>query len=342
MKVSVILPVYNGEKHLVECLESLVAQTLSEIEIICIDDGSKDNSGKILDEYSSKYPEKFKVFHIENGGVYKARERGIKEAIGEYIGFCDCDDTIKPNMYEALYQRAISDNSEMVICAYERIDEETGKVLCREMTQFGNKVLHVSGCMDMLPIINTALWNKLIKREVAVKHVHFEKAPRVAEDMMFLLSLYPYMNNIAFCEIPLYNYFVRQGSAMSGIKLEEISVMQEAMLKTKALVDTQGEETWRHVINLMAFIHFGVAATLKAAGTDKGKIKAVQQQMSKWMNDNFSGWRKNAYLKFGNVFSHRYLLKPAVAMMLYKCGLFALFLNVYCWVTETLKIDIKW
>ena len=104
-KVSVIIPVYNVENYLRQCLDSVVNQTLSDIEIICVDDGSTDNSGKILDEYATK-DSRIKVIHKENGGYGKAMNVGLDNAIGEYIGIVEPDDYIALDMYETLYNIA--------------------------------------------------------------------------------------------------------------------------------------------------------------------------------------------------------------------------------------------
>lgn len=343
MKVSVILPVYNGEKHLIPCLESLVKQTIDEYEVICVDDGSKDRSGQLLDEYQKRYPEMFKVFHKENEGVYKAREYGLERACGDYVGFCDCDDVIAERMYELLYTAAVREEAEMSVCAYTRVDGDTEKVLCCEMNQFGNQTISVEKRKDQLAVINTALWNKLIQREVALKHICFEKAPRVAEDMMFLLSLYPYMTRIVFCDEPLYQYYVRSGSAMSYVKPEEIAHLKECMVQTRIAVEEQKGKDWRAVSSMFAFIHFGIAFVLKSSGAKGKEMVAVQKDIEQWLSEEFVGWNKNPYLRCGYVFGgHAYLLKPMIVMWMYKMKLFPLFLKVYVWVTETLKMDIKW
>lgn len=92
IKVSIVVPVYNAEKYLEKCLQPLVNQTLPEIEILCVDDGSKDSSSQIIDQYAQTYPEKVKAFHKENGGEWSARTYGLKKAVGEYVGFMDNDD----------------------------------------------------------------------------------------------------------------------------------------------------------------------------------------------------------------------------------------------------------
>ena len=119
IKVSIIVPVYNSEKYLQTLINSLIAQTLKEIEIIVIDDGSTDSSGKILDDYQSEL-EKIKVIHKQNAGVSAARNTGLEVASGEYIGFVDSDDWIEKDMYEKLYNTAKLKNCNVVICNFER------------------------------------------------------------------------------------------------------------------------------------------------------------------------------------------------------------------------------
>ncbi|MBP3846437.1 glycosyltransferase [bacterium] len=116
-KVSVIIPVYNVEKYLRECLESVVNQTLKDIEIICVNDGSTDNSLDILNEFSNK-DNRVKIINKTNGGLSSARNAGMAAAQGEFIGFLDSDDYIDLNFYESLYNRAKETNSDIVVCEY--------------------------------------------------------------------------------------------------------------------------------------------------------------------------------------------------------------------------------
>ena len=112
-KVSIIVPTYNVEKYLAECMETIIAQTLKDIEIICVDDGSTDNSGTILDSYAAK-DNRIKVIHKENGGYGKAMNVGLDNASGEYIGIVEPDDKIELNMYETLYLAAEKNNVDFV------------------------------------------------------------------------------------------------------------------------------------------------------------------------------------------------------------------------------------
>lgn len=113
VKISVIVPVYNAEKYLVQCLDSILAQTLEEIEVICVDDGSADDSGTILDQYALK-DERVKVLHRENQGYGSAMNVGLDAATGEYIGIVESDDCILPEMYGTLYKEADAENLDLI------------------------------------------------------------------------------------------------------------------------------------------------------------------------------------------------------------------------------------
>ena len=118
IKVSVIVPVYNVEAYLERCLDSLVKQTLEEMEIIVVNDGTKDNSQAIIDRYAAAYPQKVISLIKENGGLSDARNYGIPYAHGEYIGFVDSDDYLNVTMYQKLYDRAAETDSDIVVCGY--------------------------------------------------------------------------------------------------------------------------------------------------------------------------------------------------------------------------------
>lgn len=120
IKVSVIVPVYNAEQYLEKCIESIRKQKLENIEIILVDDGSTDASGKICDS-NAKIDSRIKVLHLQNGGVCNARNKGIEVAAGEYIGFVDSDDYIDENMYSDMYEITEKYNSEVVICDYFQV-----------------------------------------------------------------------------------------------------------------------------------------------------------------------------------------------------------------------------
>ena len=206
-KLSIIAAVYNLEKYLPRCLDSLVNQTLQEIEIICVDDGSTDSAPKIIDEYAQKYPDKVKAFHKENGGEFTTRNYGLERATGEYVTFVDTDDYVESNWAKKLYNAAKENDADMAVCGFERIDLNTGKVVSTNMTQFGNCVKKVNGQDDFMLFINPAPWNKIYKLN-KVKDLKFLNF-RGFNDMIFLASSYTKIEKIAFVPDVLYHYFLR-------------------------------------------------------------------------------------------------------------------------------------
>ena len=142
MKVSVIIPVYNTEEYLTECLNSLVQQTLQEIEILVVDDGSTDGSLEIAREFEKTYPEKVKVMTKKNGGQASARNMALGCATGEFLGFVDSDDWVDLSMYQELYETAIREDADIVVCDME--DHFPDRVLYHHTSQFENR-FHVAG-----------------------------------------------------------------------------------------------------------------------------------------------------------------------------------------------------
>lgn len=178
-RVSIIVPVYNVENYLTKCLDSLVKQSLSDIEIIVVNDGSKDNSEKIIKEFAQKYPEKIKAFTKENGGLSDARNFGIDRAAGDYIGFVDSDDYVTENMFEEMLLLAEKHHVKMVICNIQKVDEN-GKIV-QKLTQLPNmpEKIVLENNFSVFSDISYFACNKLFKKELFnqkrfKKGVHFE------------------------------------------------------------------------------------------------------------------------------------------------------------------------
>ena len=212
IKVSVIVPVYNTEKYLRRCLDSLVNQTLKEIEIIIINDCSTDNSKNILDEYEKKY-QNIKVFHNKtNKGIGYNRNLGIKKASGEFIGFIDSDDWVEKNMFEKMYNKAKRDNLDLVICNYFRKLMKEDELIDIEsdfnIKYFDNTSLEKSP--NLLLYINTAPWNKLYKKEL-IENVKFPEDLKY-EDAVFVMESLAEAKNIGMVEDKLNYYLVRSKS----------------------------------------------------------------------------------------------------------------------------------
>lgn len=187
MKVSVIVPVYNVEEYLDECLKSLVNQTLKEIEILVVNDGSPDNSQAIIDKYVSEYPGLVQGFVKENGGLSSARNFAIPHARGEYIGFVDSDDWVDPEMYEEMYNKAKSEGADVVVC--DMSDAYPDKVIYHKCSEFTNKFRQTQSACNKLfkaelvknDLFVDGIWYEDLN-STAIKFMQTDKIARVHKD----------------------------------------------------------------------------------------------------------------------------------------------------------------
>ncbi|MBQ8684595.1 MAG: glycosyltransferase [Clostridia bacterium] len=202
--VSIIIPVYNVEKYLPICIESVVNQTYRALELLLIDDGSTDNSGKICDEYAGK-DSRIKVLHKENGGVSLARNIGLDKASGEYIAFIDSDDIIEADMIERLIYE-MDDDTDIVECEFYEFYEYDKKGRINKYTnayygEICDKTQALIGFFD--GTIKWSIWNKLYKAKL-LKNIRFDTNLRVGEDALFVINCCDKANKIK--EIPYCGY----------------------------------------------------------------------------------------------------------------------------------------
>lgn len=204
--VTIIIPAYNAESYIEECANSVLHQTLKNIEIIFIDDGSTDNTGSILDDLTKDF-QNARVIHQENKGLYKTREIGLSIATGDYIGWIDADDYAESNMYEVLYNAAIEHNSELVICDYSWFPE---KIATKEkwFRKFRGKV-------DTTFVErNSQPWNKIVKREL-MERLNVGPLFVPCFDEIYIRILMEAKNPITVDQ-SLYNYRVGGGTMSSS------------------------------------------------------------------------------------------------------------------------------
>lgn len=213
-KISVVVPIYNVEQYLDKCVESLVNQTYKNLEIILVDDGSRDNSGKIADEWATK-DNRIKVIHKKNGGLSDARNAGIKIATGEYIGFVDSDDWINYKMYEILMNNLGKYNADISVCAIKKVYEEEvvneNQILNKNIWMFtAEKALE--NLIDE-GILKQTVWNKLYKREI-IDDIYFEFG-KIHEDEFWTYQIFGRCKSIVYTDDQLYYYLQRSGSIMN-------------------------------------------------------------------------------------------------------------------------------
>ena len=183
--ISIIVPVYNAEQYLDKCVDSIVNQTYTNLEIILVDDGSPDNCGAICDEYAKK-DSRIKVIHKSNGGLSSARNAGLDNSTGEYIGFIDSDDVIEPEMYEKMLKNIQNTNADVCMCGCKIINEQ-GELLLED--NFSNKVYNIDEIIEeiILPL-KTSVCDKLYKKEL-IGLIRFLQGRIHGEDLLFSLNL---------------------------------------------------------------------------------------------------------------------------------------------------------
>lgn len=243
--ISIIVPVYNIAQELPSCLDSILAQTYPNIEIVAVDDGSPDNSGEILDQYAERH-KNLRVIHKENGGVTSARLRGVAEAKGEWIGFVDGDDFIEPSMYQHLLENALKYDVDISHCGYQmvfpsRVDYyyNTGKLVEQSRE---------TGLYDLLSanFVEPGLCNKLYRRALFTDLMQkMDFSIKINEDLLMNYWLFKASRKAVFEDVCLYHYIPRMGSATSP-KLSR-SKLQDPLRVTMLIYD-DAEDNLRPVI----------------------------------------------------------------------------------------------
>ncbi|KPE51293.1 glycosyltransferase family 2 protein [Chryseobacterium indologenes] len=210
MKVSIIVPIYNVENYLAKCLDSLVSQTLQDIEVLAVNDGSTDRSEQIIQEYAQKFPGKIKAFTKENGGLSDARNFGIEKASGEYLGFVDSDDYVRETMFEEMLQLAEKHDAKMVICNIQKVDQN-GNVT-QKLTQLPDmpEKIMLEDYFSVFSDLSYFACNKLFKKEL-FEHKRFKKGVHF-EDIQLIPQLLLECRTLAQTQHFHYQYLERTDS----------------------------------------------------------------------------------------------------------------------------------
>lgn len=315
-KVSVIVPVYNVEKYLIKSLDSLVNQTLEDIEIIVVNDGSTDNSKKIIEIYKEKYKNKIKYLEKTNGGLSDARNFGIPHATGEYIAFLDSDDYVELDTYEKMYNKAKEENADMVECDF--IWEYPNKTKIDIGIIYTNK-------KEMLTYARVVAWNKLIKRDLLEKYkIEFPKGLRY-EDVEFFYKMVPYYNKVSFVKEPLIHYIQRESSIskVQNKRTKEIFEVLDNVIKyykNKNLYNEYKDE--------LEYTYTRLLLCSSLFRMVKIKDKKVKKELlnTTWTNLNkkFPNWKKNKILKENKSMKNLYM--KTINKITYKiyCAIFSI------------------
>ena len=284
IKVSVIIPVYNAEKYLKECLDSVISQSLKEIEIICIDDGSTDNSLEILKEYAQN-DNRIIVLQQKNSGAGVARNRGLKIAKGEYLSFLDSDDFFDKQMLMKSYCEAVRHNVDIVMFRHDRYDEGNDKFyrLPHMMAPNNFPKMDIFNVEDMESNFYFSIygwtWDKLFKKSfIDSFNLRFQRV-RIYNDMFFTYSAVVVASKIRYIEDYLLTQRVnRKGSITKSVQNNWYCIIDALKAVRDFLIDNDIYDKWRKYFSIYA-LHMILFTERQVTGNDKYIMDFILKKM---------------------------------------------------------------
>ena len=313
MKISVIIPVYNSSTYLRKCLDSVVNQTLKDIEIIVINDGSTDDSKNIIEEYSCKY-KNIIFIDQENKGIGKTRNIGIKKATGEYITFVDSDDYIKENMLEEYYKYARKHNFDLVIGSY--IKKINNKEIIFENNKF--KTGNVKTTPQILYLIEYGPWAKLYKRELLTNNNIYFDEKRKYEDMPFVSKTLLKSKLIGQITEPYYYYIIHNNSettTMDKRVFDILDILKEIKDYYKREYYLRDELDYVIIDKITTYM-----LQQRVQKDNKLRIEFIDEGYA-FLNKNIKNWRRNKYYKKTN--SLKRIIKNNKKILKIYCNIYA-------------------
>ncbi len=294
IKLSVIIPCYNVEEYLSKCIDSVIDNKLDDIEIVLVNDGSKDNTLKIIKEYKKKYKDIIKVVDQKNQGLSMARNAGIEVSSGEYITFLDSDDYVDIKMYSSMLDKAKEGNFDIVVCGVKMLypDHEINV-----STGVNNDCTNKEEVKDVMYNFYPAACNKLYKREI-IDDLRFKKGVWF-EDVEFMYRLLPYVKSIGVVNEYYYYYLQREGSItyVYNSKLYDFMYNLDGVIEYYKENDLYND--YKEEIEY-TYVRYLFATFIKrlAKMNDKKEFNKGVDTVIKAVNDKFPDYRKNKYLSY--------------------------------------------
>ena len=298
MDVSVIIPVYNTERYLLRCLDSVIQQAKVSLEIILVDDGSTDSSPTICDTYAGKY-ENVKAIHIQNSGPATAKNEGLKYAIGNYVSFTDSDDKMEPFMLHKMVSAGYESDADIVCCNYKEIDED-GHVTLFDYSNQKYILNHEEGLIHFFTKnkINAPCWTKLYKRQMLIDyHIENDLGLRTDEDSIFNIKAFRRSQITVIVDEPLYEYTHRESSLAHDYfkknfslfidnRIKRIQITQDSVKKESIII-----KEWSIVYIIMYYNELlGKVALFPEYYSDKRIIEILKyiKQNKRILNKHYS------------------------------------------------------
>jgi glycosyltransferase involved in cell wall biosynthesis len=304
-KISIVVPIYNVEKYIYKCIDSILAQTFTNFELILVNDGSPDNCRGICEEYAEK-EKRIKVIHKENGGVSSARNAGIKAATGQYIGFIDSDDFIHEKMYEVLYQNAVRYSSDIVVCDFLKVHEdEVPEKSCNN----DFNLQHYSNIQALNQLYTAAPgksdmwvypWNKLYKRWL-FNHLRYKEG-RIYEDEFIAHKILFNSTKITFVNEKLYYYLQRPnsyiGSNFSTKKFDRVFALKERVDFFRIIHQQYlHDQALKHFMEVFFWYYSKAQSDLKDVQKELKTLKrTLDKSLISLIKNPLIGWKQKVFL----------------------------------------------
>lgn len=287
-KVSIIIPVYNVEKYLKKCLDSVVNQTLKDIEIIIINDGSTDNSQNIINRYQKKYKNIVAVKNPNNGVGY-TRNMGISLAKANYIMFLDSDDILELNAVEKMYSLIKKEDSDVVVT-------DINKIINDKKVLFKNYLNYSEYDNINFMLSHPGVVSKLYKKEIFTKNNINFKEKTYYEDLATTPIIAIYLNKISYLDEPLYNYLIHENSIMKqSVFTSKIDNIFDVIEFIETQFNNRVEDKYNDELEYLYIEHLLYSASLRYLNYDIYKEKI--NKIVKIINNKYPNWNKNKYLK---------------------------------------------
>jgi len=291
--ISIIIPAYNTEDFIERCIRSILAQTYTNLEIICVDDGSTDHTGAILDTLA-KEDERIIIIHKKNEGVTQARNIGLQRAKGDYIGFVDSDDYISESMYQELLNAIQTHNTDMATCGYYMqfanevriaVNQEVVPVASMEIKKFLPYIYE----RDKYKGVAGYIWTRLFKRELLKDKngellVQFKKEYLGADDIVFVAEANIHSKTIIYVDKPLYYYYQRENSIVHDLEKQYntfywIKAYEQVI---KIYSENQTEEAVLEMLIRMYVYRCGKLLEIAVEKNDKEKKKQLRDKIKNY------------------------------------------------------------
>lgn len=284
--ISVIIPVYNTKQYLRSCLDSILAQTCTDLEILFIDDGSTDGSAELLDAFAAE-DSRIRVIHQPNGGVCAARNRGIEEAGGDWFSFIDSDDTLEPDLYELLLGLTWKYGVEIAHCSYNRVTDGAVKPIGSTNQLHLHDTVQALECLVTGKLFVGSCWTKLYARKL-FDSVRFPSGLKTNEDMLLNFRLFAQVEKSAFLDVCKYNYLTSETS--SCIRTPQRKRAEDLLTVNRAMRDENACPELRQILERRVLN--ALFSCYKASAYEKKPDRGYQRKLTEQIAEMYSrGYR---------------------------------------------------